>query len=204
MGGKEKPLSPRTDGELSEGNENEVKKGLIFIFAWVSSLALGLELASPFGEGMVLQRQMPLPVWGWGTPGEKVAVEFSGVKVSAKVDAAGRWQCELPAQKACAVPQTFTVSAGDETITYANVLVGEVWICCGQSNMQLGYGKVPEIQQLVADTIAAQRPVRTLNVKTMIALKEEERCLAAAWSLEPPPSAVAASFACLLQSTLNT
>jgi len=180
-----------------------MKNLLIILLAGVSSLAFGLELASPFGEGMVLQQQMPIPVWGWGSPGKKVVVKFADATASATVDAAGRWRCELPALEASTQPQVFSVSEGSETIAYSDVLVGEVWICFGQSNMQMGYGSIPEIKQLVADTVAAKRPVRTLNVQTMIALDEVERCYRAAWTPSPPSSAVAASFACLLQQEIN-
>ncbi len=162
-----------------------------------------LELASPFGEGMVLQRQMPVPVWGWGNPGDKITVSFAHVSVSAMADAAGRWHCDLPPLEANATPQEFKVTDGANSILYTNVLVGEVWICCGQSNMQKGYNDIPDIRQLVDETIATKRPVRTLNVQTMIALQEADRCFNASWSTKPPPSAVAASFACLLQSKLN-
>ena len=177
--------------------------GILLAASALTLHATELELASPFGEGMILQRQMLIPVWGWGEPGKKITVKFSGAEVSVVVDAAGRWRCDLPSMEASAAPQIFTVSDGATTITYSNVLVGEVWICCGQSNMEMGYGNIPDIGKLVEETKAAKRPVRTLNIESMIAMEEVDRCFGAVWSTEPPPSAVAASFSCLLQEKLN-
>ena len=174
------------------------------LFAAPVLWAASLELASPFGEGMVLQQKMPVPVWGWDEPGREVVVEFGGHKARAVAGTDGRWRCELPPLEASAEPLVFRVSDGASSTVFTNVLVGEVWICCGQSNMQMGYGRVPDIAELVERTVAEHRPVRTLNVRNMISIDEADRCpLGAAWSTQPPPSAVAASFACLLQADLG-
>ncbi len=166
-------------------------------------LAAGdLELASPFGEHMVLQRRQPIPVWGWGGPGKNVSVKVAGVSASAVVGKDGRWRCDLPALEAGG-PHAFVVTDGEKTVTFKDVLVGEVWICCGQSNMQMGYGGIPDIKELVKKTVEAGRPVRTLQVTRMISFKEEERCHGVKWSLGPPSSAVAASFLCRLQPEID-
>lgn len=164
--------------------------------------AAELQLASPFGENMVLQRQMPVPVWGWADAGRSITVRVAGAEASATVGRDGRWRCDLPALKAGG-PHIFTVGDGSTTITYTNVLIGEVWICCGQSNMAMSHGGIPEIKQLVADTVAAQRPVRALEVRTMISFDEEERCLSAKWKTTPADSAVAAAFSCSLQEEID-
>lgn len=87
-----------------------------------------------FGDHMVLQREMPIPVWGWADPGEEVTVDLSGSSVSAVADEAGKWMVKLPAQQA-GEPKTLTVK-GKNTITFKDVLLGEVWLCSGQSNME--------------------------------------------------------------------
>ncbi|MGV3757308.1 MAG: sialate O-acetylesterase [Verrucomicrobiota bacterium] len=93
-------------------------------------------LASIFGDNMVLQRDQKLPVWGWASPGEAVSVQLdSQSAVSTTADAAGKWRVELPAQKADGKARTLTVKAKN-TLTLKDVLVGEVWLCSGQSNME--------------------------------------------------------------------
>jgi len=94
-----------------------------------------VELASIFGNSMVLQCDMTTPVWGWAKPSENVTVKFGGQEKSTIADAAGRWIVKLDAQKANAKGRALTVS-GENTITLRDVLVGEVWICSGQSNME--------------------------------------------------------------------
>ncbi|MDF1659593.1 MAG: sialate O-acetylesterase, partial [Verrucomicrobiales bacterium] len=85
---------------------------------------------------------------------------------------------------------------------FDDVLAGEVWICCGQSNMQMGHNRIPDIAALVEETIAAKRPVRTLQISQNISFSEEERT-GAEWSTTPPDSAVAAAFACKLQAAID-
>ena len=89
-----------------------------------------VKLAAPFTDGMVLQREMPVRVWGTADAGEKVKVIFGDASVDAVADASGRWLVELPAMKACKTGRTLAVN----DIRVSDVLVGEVWMCAGQSN----------------------------------------------------------------------
>ena len=97
-----------------------------------------IELGAPFADNAVLQRQMPVPVWGWSEPGSKITVEFAGQKKTATAAKDGKWMFELDPMEANATPQTMTVtsSIGNRQSRIANVLVGEVWMASGQSNMQ--------------------------------------------------------------------
>lgn len=92
-----------------------------------------------FGDNMVLQRDKPVPVWGWAKSGEKVRVALGGQEKSTTADENGRWMVRLDAMPANKTGQTLTVSA-ENTITLTNVLVGEVWVCSGQSNMEFTVG----------------------------------------------------------------
>ncbi|TDH24210.1 sialate O-acetylesterase [Segetibacter sp. 3557_3] len=94
-----------------------------------------LRLPKVIGSNMVLQRNKPLPVWGWTTPGEQVNVSFAGQQQTTKSDTAGYWKVTLAPMNANEQPQTMTITAGN-TITLSNLLVGEVWLCSGQSNME--------------------------------------------------------------------
>lgn len=85
-----------------------------------------------FGDGAVLQQKIAVPVWGTARDGEKVTVKFQGQEAST-VAKDGRWLVKLKPLKAGG-PSTLTIT-GDNTITLTNVLVGEVWLCSGQSNM---------------------------------------------------------------------
>ncbi|HTY87289.1 MAG TPA: sialate O-acetylesterase [Candidatus Acidoferrum sp.] len=101
-----------------------------------------LQLPSFFGDNMVLQQKQPVPVWGWARPGTEVAVKFAGQTKQAKADADGRWEVRLKSLKASSQPANLVVEAG-ETRIFTNILVGEVWLCSGQSNMEKPIGKQP-------------------------------------------------------------
>lgn len=102
---------------------------------------LAIELGAPFCDNAILQREMKIPVWGWSEPGTKVTVEFAGQK---KTGAAGKdckWVVELDELKANAKPAEMLISDdGGKKVTIKNILVGEVWMASGQSNMQWKVG----------------------------------------------------------------
>lgn len=94
-----------------------------------------LSVARPFSDHAVLQRDKPLPIWGKGTPGAKVSVVFQNQTKETLADAAGVWRVTLDALPANAEPQGMVVSANGEVIRVRDLLVGDVWLCSGQSNM---------------------------------------------------------------------
>jgi len=93
-----------------------------------------VRLPKVFTDHMVLQQQMPIHVWGWAESGESVTVGLADKTASAEAGDDGRWQVELPAMDADGRPHTLTVKAAN-TIELKDVLLGELWICAGQSNM---------------------------------------------------------------------
>ena len=97
-----------------------------------------IEPGVPFADNAILQREMDVPIWGWSKPGTKVTVEFAGQKKEAVAGGDGKWMLKLDALKADASPREMVIadSAGNK-VTLKNILVGEVWMCSGQSNMQL-------------------------------------------------------------------
>ena len=97
----------------------------------------GLSFGRPFTRGAVLQRGRPVPVWGQAPVGAAVLVSLGGASAKGKADAQGAWRVNLPALPASAAPQTLTVSSGDASLSVEDVLVGEVWLCAGQSNMAM-------------------------------------------------------------------
>ena len=92
-----------------------------------------------FSSNMVIQRDKPITIWGWNEPGGKVSVDFGQEKAEATADAeSGRWEVNLPALPANATGQKLTVTSGDETIEMDNIVIGDVWVMNGQSNMAWG------------------------------------------------------------------
>lgn len=100
-----------------------------------SALAGRLSLPQVLSSGMVLQQGRDIPVWGMASPGERVTVSFSGRRISARADKDGCWQVSLPPMKADSRPQKMTVKGKDTIIVLDSILIGEVWLCSGQSNM---------------------------------------------------------------------
>jgi sialate O-acetylesterase len=135
---------------------------LSFVFLCsINSALADVELASIFGDSMVLQRELPVPVWGWAEPGEKVTVSLGDQSKSVVADKSGRWMVKLDALEANAKGQSLTV-AGNNTIELKDVLVGEVWICSGQSNMEWPLSATLDAGKEVA---AADHPlIRLFNV----------------------------------------
>jgi sialate O-acetylesterase len=124
------------------------------------SAAAEVRLATIFSEHMVLQRERELPVWGWATPGERVQVAFGHSAAEAIADELGRWSVRLPAQPANSQPQSLTVT-GPNTITLRDVLVGDVWLCSGQSNMDIGLHSCDAADEIAAAELPLIRHFRT-------------------------------------------
>ncbi|MEI8289249.1 MAG: sialate O-acetylesterase [Verrucomicrobiota bacterium] len=111
----------------------------VAVLAFNFSARAELKLPAIFGDNMLLQQQQHVPVWGWAAPGATVTVKFAGQSKSARADAEGKWIVKLGKLKASFTPQTLVIEAGD-TRTYTNILVGEVWLASGQSNMEKPIG----------------------------------------------------------------
>ncbi len=100
-----------------------------------------VRLPAVIGDNMVLQRRMEVPIWGWADPGEEVTVSIDPRSRKRRVaaDKDGKWMVKIK-PPASAGPHEITIS-GENTITISNVLVGEVWVCSGQSNMEMSVGR---------------------------------------------------------------
>jgi len=96
----------------------------------------GLCVHNLFQTNMVLQRDKPISIWGWSAPGEKVTVSFAGRKQTVTAAKDRSWKVTFPAMKANATPQKLTVQGKDKTLELENILIGDIWILGGQSNME--------------------------------------------------------------------
>ncbi len=92
-----------------------------------------------FSDHMVLQRDVPVPIWGTATAGQVVTVAFAGQIKEATAGSDGRWEVALDPLLASAEPRTVTIRGADQTLRFDDVLVGEVWFCSGQSNMEKSF-----------------------------------------------------------------
>ncbi|HEV7405408.1 MAG TPA: sialate O-acetylesterase [Chthoniobacteraceae bacterium] len=106
--------------------------------------------AAIFTDSMVLQRDLPVPVWGKAAPDEAVTVEFAGQKIATKADASGKWKVALKAMPASDAPREMTIAGAGAPRVLKDVLVGEVWLCSGQSNMGLEVRKALNAQEDIA------------------------------------------------------
>jgi sialate O-acetylesterase len=135
------------------------------------SAQANVKLPAIFSDHLVLQRDMPVPVWGWADPGESVTVTIAGQTQSATADSSGQWKLKL--DKLSAAPSLTLTVSGHNTIVIHDVLVGEVWLASGQSNMQLSVNDVwdaakekananyPEIRMFTAERRPAVTPQAT-------------------------------------------
>lgn len=116
----------------------------IVVLAWIlclfpAAVSLGAELrlAAVFGDHMVLQRDKPVCVWGHAVADAHVSVRFAGQEQTTRADGGGHWKIHLAAQPASAQGQDLVVTSDGESVTVSDVLVGEVWLLGGQSNMEM-------------------------------------------------------------------
>jgi sialate O-acetylesterase len=132
-----------------------------------------LDMCWIFDSGMVLQAERPVPVWGQAQPGAEVTVRFAGQTKTVKADAAGEWAAKLDPLAVSAEPRDLIVSASDASrLTFNDVLVGDVWLCSGQSNMAQ-----PSAEKATGGEEESKKPVNPLLRSFNVAYN--------AWAAEP-------------------
>ena len=176
----------------------------LLIFATLSARA-AVSVAGPFTDHMVLQRETAVPVWGSAAPGETVTVAFAGQSKTAPADAAGRWRVELDAMPASAESRELTITGQDSGLKISDVLVGEVWLAGGQSNMRFPLSAAHEASATLPT--AADDQLRLWNVDFKTAA-EPQTAIDAKWKVSTPATAKAFSavgyfFARELRRTLG-
>jgi sialate O-acetylesterase len=145
-----------------------------------------IELPLLFSNGMVLQREQPIRVWGWATPGDKIDVAFDGRTAQAVAEADGRWTATLPLHIAGG-PFELAVSAGKQKLVIHDVLVGDVWIASGQSNMEFELSKASNAAVEIAN--AHDPMIRQFKVPDSWSLKPEDRLAGGSWVTASPKTA---------------
>ncbi len=141
-------------------------------------------LSPIIGSHMVLQRDSACPVWGWADQGEEVTVEFAGQKLAGKPDAAGKWMVKLAPMKANGTGAVMTVS-GKNKLTLEDVVVGDVWLCGGQSNMEFKVGGTMNAKDEIA--AATDGLIRNITVSNPAAMKPMDKVVSTAgWQAGSP------------------
>ncbi|MCG8584186.1 MAG: sialate O-acetylesterase [Pirellulales bacterium] len=165
------------------------------IVALAAALTLSLQMMASadvklpniFGSHMVLQQEQPIRVFGWADAGEEVTVSLGDKSAKTKAGSDGKWRVELPAMKADGKAHTLRVSAANK-IELTDVLLGEVWICSGQSNMEWSVKASMNAKEEIA---AANHPqIRLFNVRGHIKKPEPQDDAPGQWQVCSPQSVV--------------
>lgn len=167
-----------------------MKKNILLLVPLISAFHVFANVTLPkiFGDNMVLQRNKAIPVWGWADANEKITVNFDHQTKSVTADKNGSWKISLDKESAGG-PYELVVR-GNNTLTFRNVLVGEVWICSGQSNMEMpieGWGKINNYQQEIAD--ANYPEVRHIKIPNTINATPQKDISKGEWKICGPETA---------------
>ncbi len=137
-----------------------------------------LTTAKLFGDHMVLQRNQPVPVWGWSVKKAKISLSFNGQLLKVKADENGYWKAILkPAPEGG--PYVMTISSGKQQLVYSDVMLGEVWIASGQSNMELSLSAANGYR--TEKKVSAQIPVRQFQVPHIVSMEPEKDLSGGQW-----------------------
>lgn len=120
-----------------------------------------------FSDNMVLQQKRPIPIWGWAKPGEKITISFKNNKISTITTKDGTWKIIFPPMKADRTPASMEIVAESGRKKIVNILIGEVWLCSGQSNMEFNLRALKNASKTIEN---AKYPLlRTCNIAYSLA-----------------------------------
>jgi sialate O-acetylesterase len=168
------------------------KLALVLFVLCIPCAQAALRLPALFGDNMVLQVEQPLPVWGWAGPGEAVYVTLPGQAVATHADANGAWSVRLQPLALRPEPFTLTIATATEIKRINNVLAGDVWLCSGQSNMQMPLAPfqwslgVYDYEKTIAQ---ADHPTLRLFMVPIAETREPQQDVKGAWVVCTPQTA---------------
>lgn len=152
-----------------------------------TALSAELRVSRLFSDHMVLQRNAEIPVWGWGNPGAAVRVKFLDQAYRTEADSeSGAWRVTLPPVEAGG-PHEMEIKSGGSTVTVRDILVGEVWLCSGQSNMEWPVSRANNAEEEIAN--ADHPKIRHFNVPRRMSTTPEERLEEGVWEVSSPETA---------------
>lgn len=188
-------LSPYAQG-VQFKHDFSPTAGLVTLSGGDSKAGNGnIKLPPLVGDNMVLQRNLKTPVWGWATAGAVVEITFHNKQYSATADASGKWMVRLDALTAGG-PYDMTIQGDGSTLTIKNILIGDVWICSGQSNMVLDFNNAGA-KALYAKDIesSANDQIRQLIVNRVISDQPAASFTSNGWKMAAPQTLNAFSAA---------
>lgn len=144
-----------------------MRKILLCLLALAGAVELSLadiSLPKLVGDNMVLQRGLPIHIWGWADPGERVEISFDGKTYETAADGSGKWKAVLPSMKAGG-PYDMVLAAGNR-IELKNILIGDVWVCSGQSNMAFSVQRAQDHENEIRNASHPQIRLFTVKRKT--------------------------------------
>src|SRR5262245_24481320 len=187
-----------------KSNIRTIALSVLVTLAGVSTAHAIVSMPDVLSDDMVLQQNQKVPIWGTADPGETVVVKFAGQAKTATASADGRWLVKLDPIRASATPATMIITAKN-TIELTNILVGEVWLVAGQSNMQRLLSETANGEAVIA---AANHPlIHLFNVSRQVAFKHAQPPLATWQACNPETvkqfSAAGYYFGVELEKELN-
>jgi len=150
----------------------------LFLTGLFLQVSAQLTTAKLFGNHMVLQRNQPLTIWGSDIKSSKVTVDFNGQEVTTRTDEYGDWKVILRPMEAGG-PYEMKISSGKQQLVYNDIMMGEVWVCSGQSNMEFQLKNANGFKQEQKN--AAQMPIRQFHVPDKISLQPEKELSSGEW-----------------------
>ena len=176
----------------------------LILLAFVHNVEADVKLPKIFGDNMVLQREKPIVIWGWASPKEKVTIQFNKQTKTAIAGKNGEWKLSLNAESAGG-PYQLTIK-GKNTVTFNNILVGDVWVCSGQSNMEWS---VNDSQDAAKEVSQANYPtIRHFDIPNKVSSTPKNDITEGEWKICSPGTvgnftAVGYYFARHLTNELN-
>ncbi len=157
---------------------------LFFLLLWSFTCFSQVTVPPIFGSNMVLQQGIEIPVWGWASKGEKVTVTLDKNTATVKANKNGKWMVKLPKMNNGG-PYKMTIK-GKNALSMENILIGDVWVCSGQSNMEF---KVSSTKNSAVEIAAANFPtIRLFSVKKRVSKELQENLEDGEWSICTPQS----------------
>lgn len=156
---------------------------LAALLVLIAPVSADVKLPSVISNNMILQRDFEVPIWGTAQPGEKVTVELGEQKQTTEADKEGKWSVKLSKMKANSKGQTLTVS-GKNKVEIKDVLIGEVWFCSGQSNMEWRVRQSMNAQQEIAKS--ANPRIRHIKIPHRPSAKPEQDVPSTGWQSAGP------------------
>jgi sialate O-acetylesterase len=177
----------------------------IFLLSSIHDLHAQLSIAKPFGNHMVLQRNKPLPIWGWASKNENIEIKFNNILQHTKADANGKWMVLFPAMKEGG-PYQLIAKSKQQAIFLDDIMLGEVWLCSGQSNMEFNMRDALNYNTTAASV--KQFDIRQFIVPSEVSLQPRDSITGGEWVTASQESlgnftAVGYSFAKELASQLH-